>query len=78
MKVFLESMVMSSKLHSTHLFHFLHKNIVVLVCRINDRRKKINSFLLIVVLPGASVVGEMGRLTIRGWWLLLNSSIMFS
>ncbi len=78
LKVFLESMVMSSKLRNIDLLHCLHKNIVVSICKINDRRKNIIPFLLIVVLLCVGVVGEMGRLTTWGWWLLLDINFVFS
>lgn len=77
LKVFLESMVMSSKLHNIDLLHCLHKNIVVSICKINDRRKNIIPILLIIVLPCVGVVREIRRLTIRGWWLLLDRNFVF-
>jgi hypothetical protein len=37
---------MSNKLWSTDLFHCLHKNFVVSVCKINDKRENISLFSL--------------------------------
>ncbi len=78
LKVFFKSMVMFSKLCSTDLFRCFHKNVVVSLCRINDRRKNIILFFLIAMLPCAGVVGEMGKLTTRGWRLLPDSNFMSS
>lgn len=77
LKLFFKSMVMSSKLCNIDIFCCFHKN-VVLVCRINDRRKNIILFFLIAVLPCVGVVGEMGKLTTWGWRLLPHSNFVSS